>query len=70
MIKKKPSVGDSKKTPQGVLLIEELFTADNTRWIRCSKFRKMIKVTYYNTRYTEYVNDNVYMSELEWIRLK
>jgi hypothetical protein len=67
--RKKPSVGDSKKIGAAVFVVEELFTADGVRWVRATTHRKKSTVGFQGKRYTEYVSDNRYMSEFEWIRL-
>jgi len=65
---KRPQVGDSAL--KDALIIEELFTADNVRWVRCTKLRRKLRVWYNAKRYTIYDTENTYLTESEWLKLK
>ncbi len=69
MAKVKPQIGDSKKILGNVYVVEELFTADSTRWVRASWIRRIVKTKYENKKYVDYLLENKYFSELEWMRL-
>lgn len=69
MAKVKPQIGDSKKILGNVYVVEELFTADSTRWVRASWTRRIVKTKYENKKYVDYLLENKYFSELEWMRL-
>lgn len=70
--KKKIRVGDSVKVDSLHLVVEELFIADYTRWVRCSSHRKSWSVTYNDNgvrrKFTYYDSNTHYFTEKEWIR--
>lgn len=70
--KKKIRIGDSVKVNNIHYVVEELFVADFTRWVRCTSHRKKGTVTYReNTErkiMTYYDTNNHYFTEREWIR--
>lgn len=68
--KKKINIGDSytSKTNQQYV-VEELFTADSTRWVRTSTVKKKNKVSFYGKTYISYTTENKYFTEYEWRKL-
>jgi hypothetical protein len=68
MLTSKPKIGDSKKKENKVIVVEELFTADSIKWVRCSRFRKKGQVGFMGRKYSYIDEENIYMTELEWIR--
>jgi hypothetical protein len=64
----KLKIGDTVKYKNSDLIIEEFFVADGIRWVRCSKFRRKNKVTFDKKRYTLYLTDNTYLTELDCIK--
>lgn len=70
--KKKIRVGDSTKIDNIVYVVEEMFIADFTRWVRCTSHRKKGTVTYtelsQRKKMTYYDTNNHYFTEREWLR--
>jgi hypothetical protein len=64
----KLKIGDTVKYKNSDLIIEEFFVADGIRWVRCSKLRRKNRVTYDRKRYTLYLTDNTYLTELDCIK--
>ena len=64
----KLKIGDAIKYKNSDLIIEEFFVADGIRWVRCSKLRRKNRVTYDRKRYTLYLTDNTYLTELDCIK--
>lgn len=64
----KLKIGDVIKYKNSDLIIEEFFVADGIRWVRCSKLRRKNRVTYDRKRYTLYLTDNTYLTELDCIK--
>lgn len=64
----KLKIGDTIKYKNSDLIIEEFFVADGIRWVRCSKLRRKSRVTYDRKRYTLYLTDNTYLTELDCIK--
>lgn len=67
--KSKPEIGQSKKINGVHYLVEELFIADSTRWVRCTNVRKKITIGLNKKKYSYYITDNKYFTEFEWIRI-
>lgn len=64
----KLKIGDTIKYKNSDIIIEEFFVADGIRWVRCSKLRRKNRVTYDRKRYTLYLTDNTYLTELDCIK--
>lgn len=70
--KKKIRVGDSVKVNNIHYVVEEMFVADFTRWVRCTSHRKKGTVSYTENslrkKLTYYDTNNHYFTEREWLR--
>lgn len=62
------TIGSSKKIKDVEYIVDELFTADSTRWVRATYLRRKVKVAHEGKRFTYYLIENKYFTEAEWKR--